>query len=86
MKEMKTFLVAWLGTLVFCGLFLALFRGSGGGIALLLLPVTLIAAVITVFTDLSKTVEELRGRVQALEEERLRGTQETPAELETPGD
>ena len=78
---MKKVAVAFLGILVFCGLYLALFR-SHLGLGILLLPVML---AVFVLLHLSSEISELRERVKVLEEKLADGEEPMPA-VETEAD
>ena len=65
---MKTFLGAWLGTLAVGWLLLNLFGSLFGSTGLLLVGVTVIAILISVLVSLTTELDELRKRVEKLEQ------------------
>ena len=65
---MKTFLGAWLGTLAVGWLLLNLFGSLFGSTGLLLVGVTVIAILISVLVSLTTELDELRRRVEKLEQ------------------
>lgn len=65
---MKTFLGAWLGTLAVGWLLLNLFGSLFGSTGLLLVGVTVIAVLISVLVSLTTELDELRRRVEKLEQ------------------
>ena len=65
---MKTFLGAWLGTLAVGWLLLNLFGSLFGSTGLLLVGVTVIAILISVLVSLTTELDELRRRVETLEQ------------------
>ena len=65
---MKTFLGAWLGTLAVGWLLLNLFGSLFGSAGLLLVGVTVIAILISVLVSLTTELDELRKRVEKLEQ------------------
>ena len=65
---MKTFLGAWLGTLAVGWLLLNLFGSLFGSTGLLLVDVTVIAILISVLVSLTTELDELRKRVEKLEQ------------------
>ena len=67
---MKTFLGAWLGTLAVGWLLLNLFGSLFGSTGLLLVGVTVIAILISVLVSLTTELDELRRRVEKLEQPR----------------
>ena len=67
---MKTFLGAWLGTLAVGWLLLNLFGSLFGSTGLLLVGVTVIAVLISVLVSLTMELDELRRRVEKLEQPR----------------
>lgn len=67
---MKTFLGAWLGTLAVGWLLLNLFGSLFGSTGLLLVGVTVIAVLISVLVSLTTELDELRRRVEKLEQPR----------------
>ena len=67
---MKTFLGAWLGTLAVGWLLLNLFGSLFGSTGLLLVGVTVIAILISVLVSLTTELDELRKRVEKLEQPR----------------
>ena len=65
---MKTFLGAWFGTLAVGWLLLNLFGSLFGSTGLLLVGVTVIAILISVLVSLTTELDELRRRVEKLEQ------------------
>lgn len=65
---MKTFLGAWFGTLVIGWLLLSLFGSLLGSTGLLLAGVTVIAILISVLVSLATELDDLRKRVEKLEQ------------------
>ena len=65
---MKTFLGAWFGTLVVGWLLLSLLGSLFGSTGLLLAGVTVIAILISVLASLATELDELRKRVEKLEQ------------------
>ena len=65
---MKTFLGVWFGTLVIGWLLLNLFGSLFGSTGLLLAGVTVIAILISVLASLATELDELRKRVEKLEQ------------------
>lgn len=65
---MKTFLGAWFGTLVIGWLLFSLFGSLLGSTGLLLAGVTVIAILISVLASLATELDELRKRVEKLEQ------------------
>ena len=65
---MKTFLGAWIGTLAVGWLLLNLFGSLFGSTGLLLVGVTVIAVLISVLVSLTTELDELRRRVEKLEQ------------------
>ena len=65
---MKTFLGTWLGTLAVGWLLLNLFGSLFGSTGLLLVGVTVIAILISVLVSLTTELDELRKRVEKLEQ------------------
>ena len=65
---MKTFLGAWFGTLVIGWLLLNLFGSLLGSTGLLLAGVTVIAILISVLASQATELDELRKRVEKLEQ------------------
>ena len=65
---MKTFLGAWFGTLVIGWFLLNLFGALLGSTGLLLAGVTVFAVLISVLVSLTEELDELRKRVEKLEQ------------------
>ena len=65
---MKTFLGAWIGTLAVGWLLLNLVGSLFGSTGLLLVGVTVIAILISVLVSLTTELDELRRRVEKLEQ------------------
>ena len=76
---MKTFLGAWFGTLVIGWLLLSLFGSLLGSTGLLLAGVTVIAILISVLVSLATELDDLRKRVEKLEQPQETGDTDSKA-------